>query len=455
MKKIKKHLLLSSLLSSSFGLTIVSCSPNQVQNNVENKESKEVTALKLDILNNFVNEISDKEKQKEYKKDIDSKKTAEELLSYRDSLINKYEKVILEKIKYAEFDKDVEGLLITNLKLLKKWENLNEFKITIKEKIAEEISYIKNDNFFLLLSNESKEQIDKMIRNLNKVSEKSLINNEIKNLLNKEKENEINLLKNNVKNIINTHIAEEKRSELLSELESKENKFTEIYVFENKVLNSLIRLKKDTELTFQLNFLQSRNPITANEYKLKVINSNESNFNSIKNELLTEVRKYKPDRPSNYWIFAQKDPYPSTIVNSETTSENKSNPVNVLQFRGQNNFVKISSKAPETLSTYKLTNEENELKFKFRELRREVISSFFKLQTHPGTNQEEYLFNQKVNVSDEAIKKMISILLYTIDKVIIEGYFFQDVYENIEGSNSGFNPNEVFRSYKNLYERIK
>ncbi|UWD34533.1 hypothetical protein [Mesomycoplasma molare] len=427
---------------------------------VENKEAL-ISKLNQSETENKINESKkeiinelNKQKESEYnskKAEFSEKIETTRIESRKDKLKKELEKVLVytDTFAFEEFlNKELE-LDATEFAKIEK-AKLDRSKILAKAYI--EILEESNRPSFETKLDEAKTE-----ENINSII------SEIKNSLNQTDTNVLSRFKNVILSWIEK-LTDKKADDKITTFESKANKTNA--TFENHVttLGEVIsRYSKELETIRTRALTRSKSlsrydsekgaqfSIQAEEF------TDKTSLEEFSNNILTEIRKYKPYIELEPLYNPDNDPklenkkqltfeylkdffitsaYTSTRVSSTTTFADKEYRLETQRTSRNNQLIK--SGKPEIVRTYDLTAEDKLIRQKLFELKEAVIEEFYGTPQTVNASEpyKQYFFKNRLSEDTYRTTRInISRLLYTIDKAIIDGYFYEEVYIALSGTD--------------------
>ncbi|MBN3534760.1 hypothetical protein [Mycoplasma procyoni] len=160
----------------------------------------------------------------------------------------------------------------------------------------------------------------------------------------------------------------------------------------------------------------------------------------VRKVFLARINSHKPslftkaDGSYDYDKFFRSSAYTSTVVSETNPLEKGATKVRTSYIRSRKEEYRIiSDLAPKVERAYKQNEEDIKIKNLLIELKKEVLKAFFE-EKPVGTEKElQYkaiLFGGTTNLP---IRDKISKLLYSIDRAIIDGYFYEEMYKILSG----------------------
>ncbi|WP_117275579.1 hypothetical protein [Mycoplasmopsis edwardii] len=217
-----------------------------------------------------------------------------------------------------------------------------------------------------------------------------------------------------------------------------------------KYAEELNKTKEGKTITNRIASIRTKNETLANDFQRRVNDAtSKEDLNAISNEMLAEIRKYKPSLPSDLPSFKSSNYYGGTKPTDEDTESGNV----IYTVRGGRNVpTPVKANTPSSLRTFDLSREDIEIKDKLVELRGLILKTFFEQSTIQG--RTGYVFIQKVSNGQASTKFEISRLLWTVDKALIEGYYYNEIYNFLLGDPNakGFSTNHTYHSLKKLAE---
>ncbi|MGZ9413359.1 hypothetical protein [Mycoplasma sp. 480] len=440
------------------------------------KEIKEyLQGLKSEIETKWISILSEQE-QKTKKEELTSLTNEEKIIDFRTKLIATIDKEN-ENTKYpekkSEFTNKINSFKLEKRKTkwkedltkIKKYSETFDFEILLNEEYEKDLLEFKERNeilfslFLDFLQNDSDKDIYKAkISNSSTGEEISKVIEQIKSSLTKTDEAVINKFKELVSTWIETIDKESIKKTLKTEKE-KATTFEKLDLLLNKVIEEyqieLISVKNT--VNSRLKTLNRYDSEKSKEFETESqkIAKDKKQLSVLAQNILIEFKKYKPyielQKYSNeeesskfpdkkeikelFYYSAKKypngffsiSPRPSTKVT--TSTEFKKGEYKVETYRTGKIKEYINSGLPVMDRTYTLTSEDKAIKNKIFELKSKILDEFYTLNSN-FLGSKEYFLKTDISIG---LKVKISRLLYTIDKALIDGYFYSEVYEALSG----------------------
>nr|WP_322959070.1 hypothetical protein [Mycoplasmopsis canis]WQQ12477.1 hypothetical protein RRG48_00300 [Mycoplasmopsis canis] len=445
-----------------------------VKNNLDKLKSLEKYNNLTQESKTIINELIDSSKYLTDKERIELK---------IDELYNKQHDLEKDELKQAIIQ------LLENLKNIAKKEefkqqleletntysNLVEIKKSIEKAIQEEKKQevleiqkrnrkkiVKIDAFIELVSNE--EEKERFKTKKSEANDDSKINSlieELETYLGSEhNQDRIASFKNIVKVEIEKLTTKENKDEVNSKIDKENITFNELKDLldevSDKYLTEVETSKSRKYVKDNLNFLKEKNPSKEADISERLIGiQDKDDLKLLEKELIEEVRKFKPNLPSLTGVtFISATPEVALRI-TESNQATVSSAINTVNSRSrvETNY-KIFYDVPSLIRTFTLTPEDLTLRDKFIKLRNDILSTFFGQRPGIATSNKEYFFNDKTQNAQRATKYGISKLLWTVDKVLREGYYFNEVYNYLLGNENDESPFVPSHTYFSLKRKI-
>ncbi|WP_322949791.1 hypothetical protein RRG44_00665 [Mycoplasmopsis cynos] len=394
-------------------------------------------------------------------------KVAKDKLPTLKQIINDLLKKVTDPTKEKYFSsKNVDNLSYLELKALKL-----EIEEYLNTKFSEEIYETQKNKFsevlvikaiVSILTNENdKKELQKQLENANTNEKLDNLFNNAKSKLDLSTEQLANLKKSLI-DVIEKTFNKKNAKNIIDKLNTEIKDFNALYEIIKAAAklyaDEVKKLKDSPELKNSLETLEKNEPKQGLLYKEKVSKaSTKEEINNFKNEITMLLNKYRDPEPTNINLFKPSSPLKSTIVPKDAklrSSEYVINTIRIIRDRVTRALTestyRIYAKIPETSKTFTLTKDEEKIKAKLIELRNNIIATFFNLSSIVGSNRKDYYFNEVTNSSPTSTKLEISKLLWSVDKALINGLYYESVYNGLLGVEQNKPRLELVHTYYSL-----
>ncbi|WP_416322614.1 hypothetical protein O7983_000762 [Mycoplasmopsis felis] len=238
-------------------------------------------------------------------------------------------------------------------------------------------------------------------------------------------------------------------------------------VTDNSTLEQLLTIFTEARAKYQEEFKKDRDLTLTNEKTLRSYEPN-SNYDfisqidaaktkeelkTIRDEIVRLIRTHKPRLFETENAYTRNTPYSATRVPSDAPAvlPDGAYRVNTITTTRNNNYIAIYSSTPQMVRTYKLNEEEQTIRENLIALKNRILKEFY--DETPTNGSKTYTF--KVAFQNNRAREIsASKLLYSIDRALIDGYFYQEVYDKYlgkeeDGKTFGATPYHSFWYLKN------
>ncbi|WGI37021.1 hypothetical protein [Mesomycoplasma lagogenitalium] len=390
---------------------------------------------KKEEIKNLINTFSNESRKKTYLVKLEEMTTYYDLLYFAREMsgakaVDDQEKALLDQKELF----NIKNKLNIYLSILSESEQVKISKELLENKSVEEyqqiLNKIKSDN-----SNPNEQQISAFKAKLLLVSEQiskktdkekvvTAIENANKNFAQLE-----NVLDNNLLPELKKRADKIKKDALkwVNELVDNPNvdiATKEIAVGYEFLLNSLYDIDTLNALLEQIRTqARSFKPFIILKPYVSPVKTDQNNYQDKK-----QIANLEVIFPASYYSYSKVD----------DVSNTKTNEVGVRVNTSKDSFY-ISNLKPPLIRTFTLSEKDREIQEKLLSLKQRIIKNFYTLasKTTFGEQPKKYetydFKNQLEEASFKIYKLRISRLLFSIEKALIEGYFYQEVYETLSG----------------------
>ncbi|TDV24430.1 hypothetical protein BCF59_0400 [Mycoplasmopsis mustelae] len=242
--------------------------------------------------------------------------------------------------------------------------------------------------------------------------------------------------KTNLKSVINVTLSKISSKTIKDKISAKINNQNSVSQLQSFLQEALQELNNEiskalTSANASLKILNVQEPNNNYDFTNQLsVASSAAEIKSIQDKIIKQIRTKKPLMFVEEKDWKRTSPYLTTLVEANAPRELANDAKRVSVTWGRKTGF-IYSTPTNLVRTFTLTEVDKQLQNKFIELKKQVLDEFYTLSNVNGL--KVYTFTEHIQNS-RILQIGISQLLFSIDRVLRDGYFYQEIYDKYLGN---------------------
>ncbi|WP_156926412.1 hypothetical protein [Mycoplasma leonicaptivi] len=442
-----------------------------------------------------LNQLENQDKKAAYTKEFNDAKTETDLETTKNKVVEDVNQENTSKITGKKTQLNTELEKLTNKKDYAQritdateYQSLLEIEKAIKKDLLEEKTqkeeqqYETNfdlrwkvQEYIALLPEDQKTTKTSEYDALDKTTEKlQEFKTQVEGLLSKEDQTKLSAFKTRLQEILNEAFGvskssrEEKWKEINTKLksETETNDFPKLDAIFTTINHEYFEKVKSLNEGLRGNSLAWLNEVEPdNEYgfneRARAGVFSRKDYSALVADVREKLLPYKPKLRSeaDYVKYFSKLPHASTLINDDNPLQDGEKEVRTVTLGARNSENKryVKDSIPFTNRTFTLSAEDKKVLQNLQTLRNLVLKELMRETGTQVNNQKVFDYNTLVFGNKNALKNDISYLLWSIDKAIINGDYYQQVVDYFYNAKKDLRDlsGKTFSGYNEILQKIK